>query len=103
MNLTRLFPRNELPKLAREALEAHPDGIDTRAIALHVINAKGLDASDRHLRKAIAYKIVQVLRRIERRGEVSRAGKRTGAVIWRPRTPRSRGTIRESVAICSGL
>jgi hypothetical protein len=59
MNLTRLFPRNELPQLDREALEAHPDGIDTRAIALHVIEAKGLDASDRHLRKAIAYKLVE--------------------------------------------
>ena len=83
MNLTRLFPRNELPKLAREALEARPDGTDTRAIALHVIEAKGLDASDRHLRKAIAYKVVQVLRRQEKRGEVSRAGKQAGAVVWR--------------------
>lgn len=83
MNLTRLFPRNELPRLAREALEAHPDGIDTRAIALHVIAAKGLDASDRHLRKAIAYKLVQVLRRQERRGEVNRSGKTSGAIIWR--------------------
>jgi len=46
MNLTRLFPRNELPRLAREALEAAPNGIDTRAIALHVIEAKGLDGSD---------------------------------------------------------
>lgn len=83
MNLTRLFPRNELPRLAREALEAAPDGIDTRAVALHVIEAKGLDASDRHLRKAIAYKIVQVLRRMEKRGEISRIGKRQGAVVWR--------------------
>jgi hypothetical protein len=82
MNLTRLFPRNELPRLAREAVEAAPDGIDTRAIALHVIEAKGLDASDRHLRKAIAYKLVQVLRRQEKRGEVGRAGKRAGTVIW---------------------
>jgi hypothetical protein len=40
-------------------LEAHPEGIDTRVFALHVIEAKGLDASDRHLRKAIAYKVVQ--------------------------------------------
>ena len=36
-----------MSRLAREALEAHPEGMDTRAIALHVINAKGLDASDR--------------------------------------------------------
>ncbi len=82
MNLTRLIPRNELRKLAREALEAHPDGIDTRAIAMFVIERKGLDASDRHLRKAIAYKVVQVLRRQETWGEVSRTGNRQGAVMW---------------------
>ncbi len=54
---------------------------DTRAIALHVIYGKGLDASDRHLRKAIAYKIVQVLRRQEKRGQIGRTGKRQGAIV----------------------
>jgi hypothetical protein len=33
MNLARLFPRNELPTLARVALEAAPGGLDTRGIA----------------------------------------------------------------------
>ena len=61
--------------------------MDTRAIALHVIEAKGLDASDRHLRKAVAYKLEQVLRRQEKRGEVSRVGMRQGAVVWRCHEP----------------
>jgi hypothetical protein len=46
------------------------------------IEAKGLDGSDRHLRKAIAYKAVQVLRRQDKRDELTRIGKRSGAVIW---------------------
>ena len=81
MNLTKLFPRHELPKLARAALEASPDGISTVAIAAHVIAAKGLDGQDRHLRKAIAYKVVQVMRRWERERRVARKGKEGAAVV----------------------
>lgn len=66
-----------------EGLEAPPVGIDARAVALFVIERNGLDASDRHLRKAIACKVVQVLRRQETRGEVSRIGNKQGVVIWR--------------------
>lgn len=49
MYLAKLFPRHLLPKLAREAVAALPDGISTTAVALYVIKAKGLDAEDRHL------------------------------------------------------
>ena len=42
MNLAKLFPRHELPKLARTALEASPGGISTISIAGQVIAAKGL-------------------------------------------------------------
>jgi hypothetical protein len=82
MNLSRLFPRHELPRLTREALAASPAGVSTKAIAAHVIAAKGLDSSDRHLRKAIAYKVVQIMRRMERQRKVVRKGKMDGAVIW---------------------
>ena len=75
MNLSRLFPRHELPRLAQEALAASPAGVSTKAIAAHVIAAKGLDGQDRHLRKAISYKAVQIMRRMERQRKVSRAGK----------------------------
>ncbi len=83
MNLSRLFPRHELPKLAKEALTASPAGVSTIGIAAHVIAAKGLDTGDRHLRKAIAYKAVQLMRRWERERRVTRAGKQGAAVVWR--------------------
>ncbi len=83
MNLSRLFPRHELPKLAKAALEAAPDGLSTVAIAAHVIAAKGLDIGDRHLRKAIAYKVVQMLRRWEAERKVLRTGKVGSALTWR--------------------
>jgi hypothetical protein len=59
--------------------------MDTRAIAIHVIEATMLDASDRHLRKAIAYKLVQVLRRLEKQGRIARIGTINGALIWQRR------------------
>jgi hypothetical protein len=49
MNLNKLFPRHELPKLCKAALEAGPRS--TREIAAHVIQVKGLDGQDRHLRR----------------------------------------------------
>ena len=83
MNMTRLFPRRELPDLARAALESATDGrLSTVGIAAHVIAAKGLDGGDRHLRKAIAYKVVQIMRRWERERRVVRAGKDGSAVVW---------------------
>ena len=41
MNLSRLFPRHLLPKLAKAALGASPAGVSTVGIAAHVIAAKG--------------------------------------------------------------
>jgi hypothetical protein len=82
MNLSRLFPRHELPKMARAALAGSPEGISTVGIAAYVLSEKGMDGGDRHLRKSIAYKVVQVLRRWERQGTVKRLGKDRGAVVW---------------------
>ena len=83
MNLNRLFARGELPMLCNDALEAAPDGLSTRQLALIVIDAKGLDARDRHLRTSIAYRLVQVMRRQEKQRRVKRIGKRDGAIVWR--------------------
>jgi hypothetical protein len=80
MNLSGVFPRHELPKLCKTALADGPRS--TREIATTIITTRGLDASDRHLRKAIAYKVVQVMRRWERQGKVRRNGKAQGAVVW---------------------
>ena len=82
MNLAKLFPRHELPRLCKAALEGATGPISTRDIAAHIIAAKGLDGQDRHLRKAIAYKVVNVMRRWERERKVARTGKKAGAVVW---------------------
>ena len=84
MQMAKVFPRHELPKLVRTALDAAPAGVSTVGIApAHVIAAKGLDSGDRHLRKAIAYKVVQVMRRWERERRVTRVGKDGAAVVWK--------------------
>ena len=82
MNLSKVFPRFELPRLCKAALEAAQGPLSTRAIAAYIIQAKGLDQGDRHLRKAIAYKVVQHMRRLERERKVKRQGKNSGAVVW---------------------
>ena len=83
MQLTKLFPRHVLPKLCQTALNEATDGISTTGIAAHIIAATGLDQGDRHLRKSIAYKVVQHMRRMERERKVVRLGKIKGAVLWR--------------------
>ena len=85
MNLSKIFPRFELPKLCKAALEAAQGPISTREIAAYVIEKKGLDGQDRqdrHLRKAISYKVVQHMRRMERERKVVRLGKEGGSIIW---------------------
>ena len=81
-NLSRLFPRNEIPKLIWAVIEAATAPLSARDLAAHVIAVKGLDGQDRHLRKAIAYKIVQITSRWERERKLVRAGKVGTAVMW---------------------
>ena len=83
MELSFLFPRHELPRLARAAMEANPDGITAPQIASHVIAVKGLNADDRHLRRSIGYKIVQIMRRWEKERKAVREKKVGMAIVWR--------------------
>ena len=83
MNLSYLFPRHELPKLAKAALEANNTPMSTVEIAAHVIAAKELDTTDRHLRKAVTYKLVQLLRQWEKKRKVKRVGKTGTTIVWR--------------------
>ena len=84
MQLAHVFPRHELPKLARAA--AAPDGLSTVQVAAHVIAAKGLAKDDRHLRKAIGYKLVQLLRQWKKKKKVERVGKVGTVVVWQTKT-----------------
>lgn len=79
-NLDRLFKRREIGALCHEALQDGPK--DTRELAAWIIERKGFPAPDRHLRSAVAYRIVQALRMQEHRGQMSRIGKNGNAIIW---------------------
>lgn len=82
MDVNRLFKRREIGLLCAEALKAGP--LNTRELAVHVLRAKGFDENDRHLRTAIAYRIVQALRLQEkRRGPIARVAKHSNVITWR--------------------
>jgi hypothetical protein len=80
-DIHRLFKRGEMAKLCRAAL-AREGPLDTRELAQRVMTAKGFDATDEVLRKAIAYKIVQALRMQHLRGTIGDAGKHKGVRVW---------------------
>ena len=80
-DIHRLFGRGEITKLCKAAIAKHGPQ-DTRQLAAHVLAAKGFDASDEVLRKAVAYKIVQALRMQHKRGTIGDAGKRQGVRVW---------------------
>ena len=82
INMAKVFPRNEIPKLVWPLLEAATAPLSTRDLAAHVIASKGMDGQDRHLRKALAYKIVQVTRRWEKQKKLRRVGKIGTAIMW---------------------
>ncbi|QXX75350.1 hypothetical protein [Methylovirgula sp. HY1] len=82
-DVTRLFRRGEMVRLCKDALAGAPEGLDTRELARAVIIAKGLDAEDAVLRKAVAYRIVQALTGQWQRGGLTSGGKRQGVRVWR--------------------
>jgi hypothetical protein len=82
MSIIRVFRRGEIFALSRAALAQAPTGMDTRELALAVLRAKGMDAQDAVLRKAVAYSIINVMRQQFRRGNVADVGKRCGVRVW---------------------
>lgn len=81
MDVNRLFKRREVSTLCKEALQSGP--MDTRELALWVIRNKGFDENDRHLKKAVAFRIVQALRLQEKRGgPIKRLGKNANVILW---------------------
>jgi hypothetical protein len=72
---TRYFARNELARLAMEALrDAHSKPLSIDDIAGRVIEAKGLDAADTALRAAIRDQALTTLRAFRKRGAVEQMG-----------------------------
>jgi hypothetical protein len=80
----RLLRRGEHIAICKEAL-AREGPLDTRELALRVIRAKGLDETDRALRAATAYQIVQAMRLQAKRGQVESSEKRNGVRLWKSR------------------
>jgi len=79
-NLGRLFKGRELGRMCSAALAIGPQ--DTRQLAEYVIREKGLDADDKPLRISIQLRVVQAMRMREKRGQVTRQGKRAQAIVW---------------------
>lgn len=82
MNLSRLFRRGDLWKLASAALEAAGGPLTTRELATYVIAAKGWNGDDKPLRTAVTYRLVQALTMQWKRGRVASPGKRGNVRIW---------------------
>ncbi|WP_375457616.1 hypothetical protein [uncultured Enterovirga sp.] len=87
MDLNRLFRRGEMWTLAKAALEAAGRPLTTREIAIALVAAKGWNADDVPLRKALAYRLVQALTMQWQRGKVTSPGKRGGVRIWSAGSP----------------
>lgn len=76
----RLFARGELMRLCKDALASGPK--TTKDLALHVMAAKGLDAGDKVLARALASRMIYALRQQWRRGTLQGEGKVKGARVW---------------------
>ncbi|PNE13010.1 MAG: hypothetical protein CR217_00600 [Beijerinckiaceae bacterium] len=82
LSIVRMFKRGEIFELCKTALSVSPQCLDTRELALYVIRAKGMDENDTILRKAIGFRIVQIMLRQRARGRIATAGRRRGVKIW---------------------
>ena len=80
---TRYFARNELSRLCMDALR-DGDGalLTTDDIAGRIIDAKGFDAADTALRKAIGDQSLAIMRLFRKRGMVEQIGLGRG-VRWK--------------------
>jgi hypothetical protein len=72
---TRYFARNELSRLTMDAFRAAAGApMATDAIAGRIIEAKGFDAADAALRKAVSEQCLALLRSFRKQGTVEQVG-----------------------------
>ena len=83
MSVAKVFARGEIFSICKKALDAAPGGLDTRQLAVIILQAKGLDDNDRIMRRNVAYNIVQIMGNRLKRGSISSSGKRNGVRVWR--------------------
>jgi hypothetical protein len=83
IDLNRILRRGEITRLCLSALQAEGP-LDTRQLTHRVMAAKGLNADDKVLAKAISLRIVQTLRiKALRGGPLDGSERRKGACLWR--------------------
>jgi hypothetical protein len=78
----RLFKRGEIWGLCKAALEKEGP-LDSRELAVRLIQHRGLDIEDTVLRKSLTLRVVQALRMQQKRGKVQMVEKRKGRILWR--------------------
>jgi hypothetical protein len=76
-----MFKRGEMVAICKAALAKGP--MNTRQLSAVLLDAKGLDASDKVLAKAISYRLIHALRIQARSGKLVGAGREKAARIWR--------------------
>ncbi|HUZ34040.1 MAG TPA: hypothetical protein VMV19_18320 [Xanthobacteraceae bacterium] len=81
VDIRRLFKRGEMVAICREALKTGPK--NTRQLAALILEARGLDAGDRVLAKAICYRLIHALRIQARTGKIVGMGRHKAARVWR--------------------
>jgi len=81
VDIHRLFKRGEMVAICRDAMKTGPK--NTRELSALILEAKGLDAGDRVLAKAISYKLIHALRIQARTGKMVGVGRYKAARIWR--------------------
>jgi hypothetical protein len=85
IDLNRILRRGETTRLCMDALKTE-GALDTRELTYRVMAAKGLNAEDRVLAKAIALRIVQTLRvKALRGGPLDGGERRKGVCVWKLR------------------
>ena len=79
-DIQRLFRYGEAFKLCTAALASGP--MTTKELAVYVAKAKGLDAKDAVMRRAMARHLIHSLRLRAKQGQLVIDGKRKETVIW---------------------
>ncbi len=83
VGVRKLFGRWQVWEICREALQAAPDGLNTRTLAIRCLEARGLDPENAVLRRAMITDAIDVLRKRQRRYMVTRAADQERSAVWR--------------------
>jgi hypothetical protein len=76
----RLFRAGEVAIITFDVLKDGP--LDTRQLAVKIMERKGLDTGDKVLVKVITNRLIHTLGPLCRRGKLADGGKRLGVRVW---------------------